>query len=103
MISKTLVAASMLLSTTEAIKETRESSETFKTLLTDEVNEDIINKAQLSYSYKTVLEISSDQSSILWLHANLTLKDLNTKYLSKETSDTTDGSVVRMSVGWRNP
>ena len=118
MISKTLVAASMLLSTTDAqnvgatikasrntvyLKETRESPETFKTLITDEVNEDIVNKATLSYSYKTILQIFSDQSSISWLEATLTLKDLNTKYLSTETSDTTDGSVVRMSVGWRNP
>jgi hypothetical protein len=117
MISKTLVAASMLLSTTDAnvgatikasrntvyLKETRESPETFKTLITDEVNEDIVNKATLSYSYKTILQIFSDQSSISWLEATLTLKDLNTKYLSSETSDTTDGSVVRMSVGWRNP
>jgi len=55
------------------------------------------SSAKLIYSFKSILEVYSDETSISYLQATMTLQDLNT-YNFADGLDS-----IRMSVGWRNP
>ena len=100
MIKKFMTCASMLLAVDSKgvkLEETRESKDTIKSLILPEGEKGV----SLIYTYKTILEYYSDQSSITYLQATLELQNVNTKYFT--TTGGSTGSSVRMSVGWRNP
>ena len=74
--------------------ETKESQDTTKTLMTDEVSG---SNTKLIYTFKTILEKYSDETNKYYLQATMTLKGLNTvNFVDAKDS-------IRMSVGWRNP
>ena len=74
--------------------ETRESPETIKTLMTDELSG---SNTKLIYTFKTVQNKFEDETSEYYLDAKITLQNLNTLNFVDEKDS------IRMSVGWRNP
>ena len=90
----TLMAASISAKDVELV-EIKESQDTTKTLMTDEVSG---SNTKMIYTYRTVQEKYSDETNKYYLEATMTLKDLNTANFAEGAGDS-----IRMSVGWRNP